>query len=139
MLGLVFKHQDFDLKSLIICKQKSGRVTAAGHRAAVVIKDVVVSGSSVLRLSCQRERGYPICGGSAYALIPYQKTSRLSPLSSTGITAIGDFESFDDSRLRRNSASVGCEGQCGASVVGHSLRPTASVQCEYGNAVSCGR
>ena len=27
MLGLVFKHQDFDIKSQKICKQKSGRVT----------------------------------------------------------------------------------------------------------------
>jgi len=26
MLGLVFKHQDFDIKSQKICKQKSGRV-----------------------------------------------------------------------------------------------------------------
>ena len=33
-------------------------------------------------------------------------------------------------RLRRNFASVICEGQCKAFVVGHSLRPTALVQCE---------
>ena len=32
-----------------------------------------------------------------------------------------------------------CEGQCKAFVVGHSLRPTASVQCEGDKAVSCGR
>ena len=56
-----------------------------------------------------------------------------------GVTAIGDFESFDDSRLRRNFAFVGCEGRCGAFVVGHSLRPEAFVLCEGDNAVSCGR
>ena len=32
-------------------------------------------------------------------------------------TAVGNLETFDDSRLRRNFASVGCEGQCKASVV----------------------
>ena len=48
-------------------------------------------------------------------------------------------ETFDYSRLRRNSASVICKGQGKAFVVGHSLRPTASVQCEGDTAVSCGR
>lgn len=31
MLGLVFKHQDFDIKSQKICKQKSGRVSGDGE------------------------------------------------------------------------------------------------------------
>lgn len=34
MLGLVFKHQDFDIKSQKICKQKSGRVTATSSAPA---------------------------------------------------------------------------------------------------------
>ena len=55
------------------------------------------------------------------------------------IGAIEDLETFDDSRLRRNFASVICEGRCKASVVEHSLRPTASVQCKGDKAVSCGR
>ena len=37
------------------------------------------------------------------------------------IGAIEDLETFDDSRLRRNFASVICEGRCKASVVEHSL------------------
>ena len=32
-----------------------------------------------------------------------------------------------------------CGGRCKASVVEHSLRPEAFVQCEGDNAVSCGR
>ena len=41
--------------------------------------------------------------------------------------------------LRRNFASVVCEGRCKVFVVEHSLRPRASVQCEGAKAVSCGR
>ena len=41
--------------------------------------------------------------------------------------------------LRRNFPSVVCEGRCKPSVVEHSLRATASVQCEGTKAVSCGR
>ena len=41
-------------------------------------------------------------------------------------TAIGDYETFDYSRLRQKFASVECEGQCKPSVVEHSLRTTAS-------------
>ena len=70
--------------------------------------------------------------------LPYIKTSERHP-SIYSIGAIEDLETFDYSRLRRNFASVICEGQCKAFVVEHSLRPTASVQCEGDKAVSCGR
>ena len=72
------------------------------------------------------------------AYIPYAIQHDTYP-SIGGIGAIGDFETFDDSRLRRNFASVVCEGQCKPSVVEHSLRATASVRCEGDNAVSFGR
>ena len=61
--------------------------------------------------------------------LPYIKTTERS-LSIYSIGDIEDLETFDYSRLRRNFASVVCEGQCKAFVVEHSLRPTASVQCE---------
>ena len=48
-------------------------------------------------------------------------------------------ETYDNSRLRRNFPSVVCEGRCKASVVEHSLRPEAFVQCEGDNEVSGGR
>ena len=70
--------------------------------------------------------------------LPYIKTKECS-LSIYSNGAIEDLETFDHSRLRRNFASVICEGQCKAFVVGHSLRPTALVQCEGDKAVSCGR
>ena len=41
--------------------------------------------------------------------------------------------------LRRNFASVVCEGRCKPSVVEHSLRAGAFVQCEGRKEVSCGR
>ena len=118
----------------------AGRLPAvAGHRAAVVIKGDVVSGVVVVRVFCQRVRHSPIRCCAIGSLIPYQMIERKVSTLPIGVTAIGDLESNDDSRLRRNSAFVGCEGRCGAFVVGHSLRPTASVRCEYGNVVSCGR
>ena len=67
--------------------------------------------------------------------LPYIKTTTERSLSIYSIGAIEDLETFDYSRLRRNLASVVCEGQCKAFVVGHSLRPTASVQCEGDKAV----
>ena len=72
------------------------------------------------------------------AYIPYA-IQHDSYSSNGGIGTIGDFETFDDSRLRRNFASVVCECQCKPSVVEHSLRATTSVRCEGDNAVSCGR
>ena len=57
-------------------------------------------------------------------------------LSIYSIGAIEDLETFNYSRLRRNFASVICEGQCKAFVVEHSLRPTASMQCGGQEAVS---
>ena len=62
--------------------------------------------------------------------------SRQQNAVSLCIGAIEDLETFDYSRLRRNFASVICEGQCKAFVVEHSLRPTASVQCGGQEAVS---
>ena len=41
--------------------------------------------------------------------------------------------------LRRNFPSVVCEGRCKPSVVAHSLRAGAFVQCEGRKEVSCGR
>ena len=70
--------------------------------------------------------------------LPYIKTTERS-ISIYCIGASEDLETFYYSRLRRNFASVVCEGQCKAFIVGHSLRPTASVQCKGDNAVSCGR
>lgn len=61
--------------------------------------------------------------------LPYLKT-RERYRSIYRIGAIGIFLTYKYSRLRRNFASVVCEGQCKAFVVKHSLRPTASVQCE---------
>ena len=70
--------------------------------------------------------------------LPYIKT-KVRSLSIYSIGVIEDLDTFDYSRLRRNLASVVCEGQCKAFVVEHSLRPTASVQCEGDKAVSFGR
>ena len=70
--------------------------------------------------------------------LPYLKT-RERYRSIYRIGAIGIFLTYKYSRLRLNFASVVCEGQCKAFVVKHSLRPTASVQCEGDKAVSCGR
>ena len=57
---------------------------------------------------------------------------------SIGVTAIGDIDTIDDSRLRRKFWAYQREGQCQASVVEHSLRPRALVVCEVRKAVSCG-
>ena len=70
--------------------------------------------------------------------ILYIKTRERCP-SIYSVGSIWDLETFDNSRLRRNFLSVECEGRYKASVVGHSLRPGASVQCEGDNAVSFGR
>lgn len=77
--------------------------------------------------------------GVGVSLIPYQKTSHLLPYLCISVSAIGDFETFDDSLLWRNFASVVCECQCKASVVGQSLRPGEASRCEGGKSVSCGR
>lgn len=112
---------------------------AAGHRAAVVeIADI--GGPRGLVASCQRSclrKCYPPIGCRRSAIHLHQRLQLPIPILS--VTAIGDIETFHDSRLRRNFASVECEGQCKASVVGHSLRPTTSVQCEGDKVVSCGR
>ena len=81
-----------------------------------------------------------MCGCYPTIRIPllYAKTREcLSSIHS--ITPIGENKTIDDSRLRRNFAFVVCECQCRPSVVEHSLRATASVQCEGTSAVSCGR
>ena len=67
------------------------------------------------------------------------QVNRTQSLYRYSIGAIEDLETFDYPRLRRNLASVVREGRCKAFVIEHSLRPTASVQCEGENAVSCGR
>ena len=50
-------------------------------------------------------------------------------------TAIGDFETSFDTRLRRNFAAVVCKAQCKPFVVEHSLRAGAFVQCEENETV----
>ena len=119
---------------------EAGRLpAAAGHRAAVVDVVAVVSGGGVLQWLSLCECHGIVAIGRGVPLIPYQKTSCQVPYLSIGITAIGDNESFDKSRLRRNFALVVCGGRCKAFVVRQSLRPKASARCEYGNVVSCGR
>ena len=118
----------------------AGRLPAgAGHRAAVVVLRIHC-GSYEDSVGChQSERRWLLDGLTPIGVhLPYIKTTERS-LSIYSIGAIEDLETFDYSRLRRNFASLICEGQCKAFVVGHSLRPTASVQCEGGTAVSCGR
>lgn len=118
----------------------AGRLPAgAGHRAAVVVLRIHC-GSYEDSVGChQSERRWLLDGLTPIGVpLPYIKTTERS-LSIYSIGAIEDLETFDYSRLRRNFASVICEGQCKAFVVGHSLRPTASVQCKGDNAVSCGR
>ena len=112
---------------------------AAGHRAAVV--DIADSGgprrfATLHQRSCLCEC-YPPIGCHYPAILPYQRLQ--VPISIFSVTAIGDFETFDDSRLRRNFASVVCEGQCKPFVVEHSLRATAASRCEGRKVVSCGR
>lgn len=113
--------------------------TAAGHRAAVV--DIADNGGpsgfvAFHQRSCLRECCPPI-GCHRHTIHLHQRLQLSIPILS--VTAIGDIETFDDSRLRRTFASVRCGGQCKASVVGHSLRPTTSVQYEGDKVVSCGR
>ena len=118
----------------------TGRLPAgAGHRAAVVVLRIHC-GNSADSIGChQSERRWVLgCLTAIGVSIPYLKTRERYP-SIYSIGAIEDLETFDYSRLRRNFASVICEGQCKAFVVGHSLRPTASVQCEGDKAVSFGR
>ena len=111
----------------------------AGKTVAVVVLRIH-RGNSADSVGChQSERRWLLDGLTPIGvLLPYIKTTERS-LSIYSIGAIEDLETFDYSRLRRNFASVICEGRCKASVVEHSLRPTASVQCEDDKAVSFGR
>ena len=109
----------------------AGRLPAgAGHRAAVVVLRIHC-GSYEDSVGChQSERRWLLDGLTPIGVhLPYIKTTERS-LSIYSIGAIEDLDNFDYSRLRRNLASVVREGQCKAFVVEHSLRPTASVQCE---------
>ena len=68
MLGLVFKHQDFDLKSLIICKQNSGRVRPrqCGRRKQVCgLRSAAEDVNSLARLEPMDKVGgkADTCGG----------------------------------------------------------------------------
>ena len=112
---------------------------AAGHLAAVV--DIADSGgprrfAALRQRPCLRE--YCPAIDCRHPTIPLHQRLQL-PLSLYCITAIGDFETFDDSRLRRNFASVVCECQCRASVV-HSHYGLDRQCCGSGSrkAVSCG-
>ena len=118
----------------------TGRLPASAcHRAAVVILRIHRSNSEDSVGLHQSERQWLLDGLTPIGVpLSYIKTTERS-LSIYSIGAIEDLETFDYSRLRRNFASVICEGQCKAFVVGHSLRPTASVQCEGDKAVSFGR
>ncbi len=94
---------------------------AAAHRAALRDVDVdigaVDNGSGVSRYD-QARGCSPICvtGISAIgvSLLYCDKTYRL-------YSAIGNFDSFDDSRLWRNFASCRCVAQCKALTIGHSF------------------
>ena len=112
---------------------------AAAHCAAGSNRDDSAAGGCRLRAFCQRGCRCVVAAGVGVSLIPYQKTSHLLSYLCISVSAIGDFETFDDSRLRRNFASVVCGCRCKASVVGHSLRPGAALRCEGGKSVSCGR
>ena len=139
MLGIVFKHQDFDIKSLIICKQKSGRVTVAAHRAAGVDCDVLAGGSIA-------EDGYCV-------LFQVRRCNSIGVIGTAAIecsilygdktycfyTAIGDFETFNDSRLTAKFCVGGMRRSVQALRCPQSLRAGTFVQCEGNNAVSCGR
>ncbi len=112
---------------------------AAGHRAAVV--DIADSGGprrfvTLHQRPCLCEC-YPSIGCHRPAILQYQRLQL--HISLYCVTAIGVFETFGDSRLRRNFASVVCEGQCKPFVVEHSLRATAASRCEGRKVVSCGR
>ena len=115
----------------------AGRLPAgAGHRAAVVILRIHRDNSTDSVGYHQSEWRWPLDGLTPIGVpLPYIKTTTERSLSIYSIGAIEDLETFDYSRLRRNIESVICEGQCKAFVVGHSLRPTASVQCEGDKAV----
>ena len=95
--------------------------------AVVVLR--IHRGNSADSIGChQSERRWLLDGLTPIGVpLPYIKTTERS-LSIYSIGAIEDLETFDYSRLRRNLASVVCEGQCKPFVVEHSLRPTASVQ-----------
>ena len=96
----------------------SGRLAAAAaHRAA--LRDVDVDTGAVDSGSCESERDQAhgcspirVIGIDAIgvSLLSGEKTYRL-------YNAIGDIETFDDSRLRRKFASCQCVAQCKASVV----------------------
>ena len=73
------------------------------------------------------------------SLIPYQMTERQVPTLPIGVAAIRDLESFDYSRLRRNFAFVGCEGQCKPSVVHSPYGQEHLCSAEGDKAVSGGR
>ena len=111
----------------------------AGHRAAAVVLRIHRDNSADSVGCHQSERRWLLDSLTTIGVpLPYIKTTERN-LSVYSIGAIEDLETFDYSSLRRNFASVIYEGRCKASVVEHSLRPTASVQCEGDKAVSCGR
>lgn len=96
----------------------AGRLpAAAGHRAAVVFIDASAgdtSGGSSNQQQCQRECSYLPIGVIAI----YRDKSQYRHSTIYGCySAIGSFETFDYSRLRRNFAFYQREGQCKASVV----------------------
>lgn len=115
----------------------AGRLpAAAGHRAAVSDCDDSAIGSGNVRVFYLRMYCSTI-GDCAIAVhLLYRRIMHCCSTLPICYTAIGDIETFDDSRLRRNFASVQCEGRCWPSVVEHSLRAEASSRCEGGKMVS---
>ena len=117
----------------------AGRLPAdAGHRAAVVDCDAIAGTGCYRCLDQSRyQRRCRILPTSVVAI--YRDLSQY-PMRSccTPHSAIGDFETFDNSRLRRNFASYQLERQCRASVV-HSHYGLQRQCCgrESRKAVSC--
>ena len=96
----------------------AGRLpAAAGHRAAVV--DInVIDGSSDYGSLNQSQYHRMCCLLPIGGIAIYRDLRQVNCVLICGCyTAIGENDTFDYSRLRRNSAFYQCEGQCRASVV----------------------
>ena len=96
---------------------------AAGHRAAVV--DIADGGgprvfAALLHQSCLCEC-YPSIDCHRPAILPYQRLQLHISLYS--VTAIGDFETIDYSRLMAKMGVSGMRMSCKALIIGHSFAP----------------
>ena len=85
----------------------------------------------------QRQQSHPRCARHCCSPLPENETYQMPRVSGT-IHPIREYQTNDDSRLRRKFAFVQCEICTGPFVGGHSLRATVLVECKTRKEVCCG-